>query len=72
MQLSQSEPHHQPLAHRRGLLAHTHNLLWVTAARRILVAWKHGACMSPRIGEEPVSQTAPTVARSCAASACPA
>jgi hypothetical protein len=36
MQLS----HHQPLAHRRGLSAQTHNLLRVTAARRILVAWK--------------------------------
>jgi hypothetical protein len=40
MQLSQREPHHQPLADRRGLSAQTHNLLWVTAARRILVAWK--------------------------------
>ena len=36
----QSEPHNQPRAHRRGLLAQTHNLLWVKAARHILVAWK--------------------------------
>jgi hypothetical protein len=37
-QLSQRKPHHQPRAHRRGLFAQAHNLLWVTAARRILVA----------------------------------
>jgi hypothetical protein len=48
MHLSQREPHHQPLAHRRGLLAHTHNLLWVTAARRILVAWKARRLHEPR------------------------
>ena len=40
MQLSQREPHHQPLTHRRELSAQAHSLLWVTAARRILVAWK--------------------------------
>ena len=40
MQLSQREAHHQPPAYRRGLFAQAHNLLWVTAARRILVAWK--------------------------------
>ncbi len=33
-------PRHQPLAHRRRLLPQTHILLWVTAARRIFVAWK--------------------------------
>ena len=71
-----SEPHHQPRAHRRGLSAQTHNLLWVRAARHILVAWKAPhlartnavrmaveATERTRQGRSPLPRSSPTTPR---------
>jgi hypothetical protein len=72
MQLSQREAHHQLPADRRGLFAQAHNLLRVTAARRILVAWKARRLHEPAYEGNRCRRPRPLLTRGCAARACPA